>query len=304
VLAAAGRIRELRADLALIFPNSTRGALEARLAGVPVRVGFANGARFLLLTHPVARPSGHSAMRKRSKADIMALLRSGVARKKYPAAAHQAHDYLALVAALGGNPAPVAPSIHVTRQELQAAVGRFGLAGDFPGALPLIGLNAGAEYGPAKRWPAERFVAAATQTHSRVPCAWVIFGSQADQPLAARIEAALKSARLPVLDLAGRTSRRELCALLKLCKTVLTNDTGPMHLAAAVGTPVVVPFGSTSPELTGPGLPGSAGHALLVPDVPCAPCFLRECPIDLRCLKQVTPGQASAALLHTLRAAR
>jgi heptosyltransferase-2 len=97
-------------------------------------------------------------------------------------------------------------------------------------------------------------------------------------------------------------------ALLKLCRVVLTNDTGPMHVAAALGTPVVVPFGSTSPELTGPGMPAVSGqrpavsdtaprHALLKSDAPCAPCFLRECPIDFRCMNSISVERVVVAVL-------
>ena len=86
-------------------------------------------------------------------------------------------------------------------------------------------------------------------------------------------------------------------ALLKLCRVLLTNDTGPMHVAAALGIPVVVPFGSTSPELTGPGLPGDAWHRLLKSDAPCSPCFRRECPIDFRCLNGISAGRVVEAVL-------
>jgi heptosyltransferase-2 len=85
---------------------------------------------------------------------------------------------------------------------------------------------------------------------------------------------------------------------MKACQVVLTNDTGPMHIAAAVGTPVVVPFGSTSPELTGPGLPGDTRHRLLQAAVPCAPCFLRECPIDFRCMESIAVERVVAAVLE------
>ena len=78
---------------------------------------------------------------------------------------------------------------------------------------------------------------------------------------------------------------------------LLTNDSGPMHVAAALGTPVVVPFGSTSPELTGPGLPGDPRHRLLKSDAPCSPCFLRECPIDFRCMNGITVEQVVEAVL-------
>ena len=99
------------------------------------------------------------------------------------------------------------------------------------------------------------------------------------------------------LNLAGQTSLRELMSLLKLCRVLLTNDSGPMHVAAALGTPVVVPFGSTSPELTGPGLPGDPRHRLLKSDAPCSPCFLRECPIDFRCMNGISVERVVEAVL-------
>jgi len=102
------------------------------------------------------------------------------------------------------------------------------------------------------------------------------------------IGAAAKSAqasKLPlVFNLAGKTTLRELCAGLSVCSVVLTNDSGPMHLAAAVGSRVVALFGSTSPELTAPGVPGDPQHTIMSVGVPCSPCFRRICPIDLRCL--------------------
>ena len=104
-----------------------------------------------------------------------------------------------------------------------------------------------------------------------------------------------------VINLAGKTSLRELMALLKLCRVLLTNDTGPMHVAAALSTPVVVPFGSTSPELTGPGPPGDTRHQLIKSDVPCSPCFLRACPIDFRCLNGISVERAVAAVLQAVR---
>jgi heptosyltransferase-2 len=103
------------------------------------------------------------------------------------------------------------------------------------------------------------------------------------------------------MNLAGQTTLREMCAALKMCAVVLTNDSGPMHVAAAVGTPVVALFGSTSPELTGPGLPGDARHRLLKGNAACAPCFRRECPIDFRCMQGISVEGVVEAVLRSLQ---
>jgi heptosyltransferase-2 len=161
-------------------------------------------------------------------------------------------------------------------------------------------LNPGAEYGPAKRWPPERFVAAAREIHQATACQWLILGGPADVSLAASIATELGPSAGETLNFAGRTNLRDLCAVLKACRVLLTNDTGPMHLAAAVGTPVVVPFGSTSPELTGPGLPGDSRHRLLRAVVPCSPCFRRQCPIDFRCMNSIQVEQVVAGVLESL----
>jgi heptosyltransferase-2 len=162
----------------------------------------------------------------------------------------------------------------------------------------VIGLNPGAEYGPAKRWPTERFIETARLVEATSAATWLIFGGPADRAAAVQIEGGIKAAHpsARIINAAGRTSLRELRAGLALCDAVLTNDTGPMHLAAAVGTRVVVPFGSTSPELTGPGLPGSVGHALVLGQAACAPCFLRECPIDFRCMKSISVSEIASLL--------
>ena len=145
-----------------------------------------------------------------------------------------------------------------------------------------------------------KFIAAAKEIRQRTNCVWLLLGGKSDQALTRQIADALHDPRFTTLDLAGQTTLSELMALLKLCRVLLTNDTGPMHVAAAVGTPVVVPFGSTSPELTGPGLPGDPRHQLLKGDAPCSPCFLRECPIDFRCLNHLSVEQIVTAVQRTV----
>jgi heptosyltransferase-2 len=214
------------------------------------------------------------------------------------AAAHQIHEYLHLAAALGANPEPLPPQLIVTPDEMKMARQKFGLEKI---TQPVFGLNPGAEYGPAKRWPVENFIAAAKEIQRRTNCAWLVFGGKADAALTTQIVSAIHDSRFAIHDLAGKTSLRELMALLRLCRVLLTNDTGPMHVAAALGTPVVVPFGSTSPELTGPGLPGDPRHRLLKSDAPCSPCFLRECPIDFRCMNGIHVGRVVEAVIEAAR---
>ena len=221
---------------------------------------------------------------------------SEIRNSQFPGSAHQIHEYLHLAAALGANAEPLAPQLTVTPAEVAAAKKKFGLE-KIDG--PIIGLNPGAEYGSAKRWPVEKFIASAKEIQQRTNCTWLLFGGKNDQPLTAQIESAIGH-RQSAANLAGQTSLRDLMSLLKLCRVLLTNDTGPMHVAAALGTPVVVPFGSTSPELTGPGLPGDVRHQLLKSDAPCSPCFLRNCPIDFRCLNGISVERVVEAVLEAI----
>jgi heptosyltransferase-2 len=298
------RLRTERFDIALILPNSPRSALECFAAGIPRRIGYARRWRKLLLSERVSPRSGTITMRKRSRGEILRAIRDRHAphRTMVPASSHQTSEYLHLASQLGGSPDPLRPEIVILPEEVTAIRQRFGFAPALAGPPPLLGLNPGAEYGPAKRWPRERFVAAAVELQRRTGCGWWIFGATSDrelaQDIADRVQLANPAFPESVRCLAGQTSLRELCAGLKACDVVLTNDTGPMHVAAAVGTPVVVPFGSTSPELTGPGWPGDSRHVLIKSDAACSPCFRRECPIDFRCMLGIGVDAVVAAVLR------
>jgi len=296
------RLRFERFDLALVLPNSPRSALECWLARIPRRVGYTHPWRDWLLSAAVPRRLAYLGTAKRSLREIRRLNRTGQRWPEPPPDAHQIHDYLHLVAALGANAAVLPPLLEITPPEIEQA--RLTLLGDSPAGappglpLPLLGLNPGAEYGPAKRWPPEHFVTVARQVSRRLgPCLWLVFGGMNDWRLCRDIAEAVGDR---ALNLAGRTSLRDLMALLKLCRVLLTNDTGPMHLAAALGTPVVVPFGSTSGALTGPGVPGDPRHRFLTAAPPCAPCFRRTCPIDFRCMTRLAPHLVTEALLAAL----
>jgi heptosyltransferase-2 len=286
-------------DLALVLPNSPRSALEVFLARIPQRLGYARPWRNFFLTQTIAPRPGAVKMRKRSASEIKQLVAAGQpGQPSAPApGAHQVYEYLHLAAALGANATPVPPLLFVTHEEIAATRKKFGLE-NISG--PVFGLNAGAEYGPAKRWPVDKFIAVAQDLQKRTNCVWLLFGGKNDESTAAQIQSAVGS-RPAVFNLAGQTTLRELMALMKICNVVLTNDTGPMHVAAALGTPVVAPFGSTSPELTGPGLPGDPRHRLLKSDAPCSPCFLRTCPIDFRCMQGITPTRVVESALLAIR---
>jgi heptosyltransferase-2 len=291
--AISRRLRAEHFDLAVILPNSPRSAIEAWLAGIPKRVGLARPWRNTFLTQAVPPRAGHVDMRKRPVAEIKRLIANGAATHEppLPASAHHLHQYLHIVATVGGKAEPLPPCLAVSEGEVAAMRDRIGTV-----HRPLVGLVAGAEYGPAKRWPVDRFVAAARELQSRANCAFVLLGGKGDAEITGTLAATLPGA----VNLAGATTLRELCAALKACRVVIANDTGPMHVAAAVGTPVVGIFGSTSPELTGPGLPGASQPALLRSTAPCAPCFLRECPVDFRCMREITTEQVIAAALKAL----
>ncbi len=311
VFSTAKRLRPGRFDLALVLPNSPRAALEVFLAGIPRRIGYQRPWRNFFLTQTVPPRRQAVTMRKRSNREILAVT-AGTARITRPsplcgklpavsvntAEAHQTNEYLNLVSALGASPEPLPPRLEIAEPEIHDALEKFGIAAE---PRLICGLNPGAEYGPAKRWPIEKFIAAAREIQRRTDCVWLLFGGKNDAAATAQIQLALGDRPAGVINLAGRTSLRELMALLKLCRVLLTNDTGPMHVAAALGTPVVVPFGSTSPELTGPGLPGEPQHHLLKSGVACSPCFLRECPIDFRCMNAITVELVVKSLLTALQ---
>ncbi len=313
-VAIGRRLRKEKFDLALAFPNSPRSALELWLAGIPQRVGYARPWRNWFLTQRVASRPEDAPMHKRSVDEINRLVAGGEAASaaRYTATAHHIHQYLHLTAALGADPAPLPPLISVPERAVAQLIARFNLAPAGSPAPVWLGLNPGAEYGPAKRWPEERFIQAAIEIQRRTKCRWLVFGLKSDHDLCLRIATNIfratekefgreQAAEHPhVINLAGETSLRELCAALKLCRVLLTNDSGPMHVAAALGTPVVAPFGSTSPELTGPGLPGDRRHACLRAGVPCSPCFLRECPIDFRCMTGIAVDAVVGAVAQAL----
>ena len=185
---------------------------------------------------------------------------------------HQVEHYLDIARSLGG----------------EARVDETAIP-PLPSAKPAelrLGLCPGADYGPAKRWLPERFAAAAVAIGGR----WVLFGTARDEEVGVQIAAMLGDG---CVNLIGRTSLEQLIEELRKCQLLLTNDTGTMHLATLLGVPVVAVFGSTEPSLTGPL---GKGNQIIRHQVECSPCFLRECPLDFRCMKAVSAEEVAAAI--------
>jgi lipopolysaccharide heptosyltransferase II len=157
-----------------------------------------------------------------------------------------------------------------------------------------LGLCPGAEYGPAKRWLPERFAEVAAKVSAQSSAQWILFGTKNDMAIGDQIATAIGD---HCVNRIGHTTLDQLIEELRECRLVLTNDTGTMHLAALLGVPVVAIFGSTEPRLTGPL---GDGHIILRHHVECSPCFLRECPIDFRCMKAVRSQEVADAVLSIL----
>ncbi len=305
----ARRLREERFNVGIAFPNSPRSALELWLARIPIRVGYRRPWRNWFLTHAVRPGAAEIRMRKRPDAEVRQLwlklrpeTRPSVRVFAEPTApAHQIHLYLDLAGAVGASTTPAPPTLQLSASEHAAAteVIRRLAGASRPLKNTLVAMNAGAEYGPAKRWPRDRFVEAGRQIASRVDCQWIVVGGLNDTEGAREICAQVPGA----LCLAGRTNLRELMQVLAACRLLLTNDSGPAHVAAALGTPVTAIFGSTAPGLTAPGLPGDPRHRIFQSTVPCSPCFRRECPIGLPCLNEIPVEPVVASILNQLSAA-
>jgi heptosyltransferase-2 len=157
-----------------------------------------------------------------------------------------------------------------------------------------LALCPGAEYGPAKRWLTERFAEAAGAIATQRQAQWILFGTAKDAAIGEIIS---KSLGDKCVNRIGQTNLEQLIDELRTCRLLLTNDTGTMHLGSLLGIPTVAIFGSTEPRLTAPL---GNRHIVLRHQVECSPCFLRECPIDFRCMKAVTVSEVVDAVLSML----
>jgi len=267
-LAQARRLRPSRFDVVLLLPNSFETALAGWLCGARWRVGYGDGRRSLL-THTVAEPAGW---------------------------VHQVAAYLALLAPFGVEAAPTPPTLAIDPARRVEARRLLQQVEAVSGA-PRVGLQLGAALGPAKLWPSARIAELAMRLEAR-GIHPVLLGSPAARGLADAVQAA---ATAPIRSLVGRDRPSLLPALIGELDALVGSDSGPAHVAAAVGVPAVTLFGPTDPRLTAPL---GAGQQALWRQPPCAPCFLRECPIDHRCLEAIEVQEVEAAVLGALAGRR
>ncbi len=232
-------------DVGLLLTNSFSSAWHLFRQGIPRRIGFKADCRGLLLTDSIPFPENRYTQ-------------------------HLSLTYQHLLQSLGKKNEKMPPRLFVSEKETAWARQRLGNG-------PLVGFHTHAAYGPAKCWPKERFQQVAQRLMKEgIRC--VFFG--------AKDEAFEVSKYVPkgACDLSGQTTLRELMACLSICDAVISNDSGPMHIADALGTPVFSLFGSTEPKYTAPF---SNTSRVLYKKTFCSPCFKRECPIDFRCMRSI-----------------
>ena len=264
----AAELRARKFDCALLLQNAFEAAAIVRWAGIPIRIGYDRDARGWLLTHPIPLPEAGESPR------------------------HQRFYYLELLKRAkliaGYDPDEVirlsgAPQASMRGEERLRAVGMAG---------KVIGVSPGAAYGGAKRWLPERFAEAAVNISRERGSQVAVFGSIDESAICERVFHEIKQAGVACHNFGGTTPLEEFVEMVAACELFLTNDSGAMHVASALGVPTVVVFGATDDAATGPT---GNWSRVVRQQVECSPCLLRECPIDHRCMTRVTASQVVLA---------
>jgi heptosyltransferase II len=263
----ASDLKRRQFDLAILLQNAFEAALIAWGARIPKRIGYARDGRSFLLTEAC---------------EIDAEVR----------AVHQAYYYLEILSGIGllerhlwqNKEYPLSIGIGVREEDRKAAREILWSSGIQDGDL-IVGINPGAFYGEAKRWFPDRYAGVADELARHHNARILLFGAQSDMPVVKEVAACMKQQST---ILAGRTTLGQLMGLLKACGLLITNDSGPMHLAAALDVPQLAIFGSTCEIATGPL---SRRARVVKHPVDCNPCFLRKCPTDFRCMKGISAEQ-------------
>jgi heptosyltransferase-2 len=265
-------LKERNFDLAVILPRSFRSAFHIFLARIPIRIGYQSEGRSLFLTH-------------------------GIRRTKEILHGHRVHYYRKLIEPLGKTEGLLSPKIFLREEDRRWADGVLKDLGIPEGKL-LIGMNPGATYGLAKCWYPDRFGKLGKRLAEKWQARILLFGKEEERPI---VDEILHYLGTEGIDLTGKTGLLQLAALLERCTLLVTNDTGTMHMATAVGIPVAALFGSTPPLATGPW---GEGHMVVRRDVPCSPCWKRICPKDHRCMELITVDEVEKVVDKQLRRKR
>lgn len=296
VVKLAAHLLQYGFDAAILLQNAFEAAFIVRLAGIPLRAGYKRDGRGLLLTHGVDLPAGIHAR-------------------------HQVHYYQMLLAGLGLTPGPDTLRLPLPDELIGWARGYIedlkeqqGFSshegqvlpardGSVPnrGSIPVIGFNPGAAYGPAKRWPAEKFgqlAALIAHHHGEAGCLILVFGTKDDAEAARAIKEFSIRTPYHVVDMTAKTTLPQVMALIRCCHVFVTNDSGLMHVAAALETPTVAIFGSTDHIATGPF---SKKAVVIRKEMACSPCLQSQCPQKhLDCLEKISSQEVYAEVARQL----
>ena len=257
--------REKRFDLAIIFPNSFESALTAKLGGVPARFGYAKEGRSLLLTDPIQIPNW-----KNEKHEIFYYLNLAAEVEK---------KYFGSKTILENEPDFELEVSQARKSEAQRFLAKNGI--DL--SKKIVAFVAGSTNSRAKRWQTESFAALNDKIQNELQANVILIGAKDELEISRKV---FEKSRLKPIILTGKTTLAEVTAILSVCDLLVANDTGPAHISAALGTKTLVIFGPTNPNTTQPW-----NSAIIRKDVECAPCMLRDCPIDHRCMTRILPQE-------------
>jgi len=249
-------LRREEFDMAILFQNAFEAALLAYMGGVKLRIGYHVDGRGFLLTHAIKRNKG-----------VLKL--------------HQVEYYLSILRSMGWDAKTRIPVLYIGKRDLESVNSLLSAEG-LKTNDEVIGLSPGAMYGPAKRWPPERFAAVGDLAVERWGSKVILF-SPGEQRICESLASMMNHTPL---NLCGRTTLGQAMAAIKRCHFFITNDSGLMHVAAALDVPVLAIFGSTDQEATGPL--GKRARTIQK-KVDCAPCLKKRCPSDFRCMLDITP---------------
>ncbi len=251
-------IRKKKFDLAILFQNAFEAAIIACVSRIPIRLGYDTDGRGLFLTHSV--PVTRNAKFK----DI-----------------HETDYYLGMLTPFGLTPDGSTLTLKISESNHRSAdklLTGYGIGE----SDQIVGINPGATYGSAKRWFSERYAALADKIQDRYGSHILIFGAPGEKEIGQKVTQLIKKS---TINLCGRTTLGEAIALINRCNLFITNDSGLMHVAAALDIPLVAIFGPTNPGTTGPI--GTKSKIVRMP-VPCSPCLQPDCATDHQCMKEIS----------------